>query len=145
MKINTRLSRGRRRRRRASHYKTRRRNREPLSAGTFRPVDYRRRWYRVKGVFALTAFSIGPSHVPRKEREKERRRIDGEGGGTSARKRIQPLGGLYISSLNSGRASATGKIHFQVATDVLDGPPMMTFLSLSLSTAFIASRRSSAN
>lgn len=56
LKINT-------RRRRASHYKTRRRNPErALSAGTFRPGDYRRRWYRVKGVFALTAFSTGRSH-----------------------------------------------------------------------------------
>jgi len=75
LKINT-------RRRRASHYKTRRRNLRVLSAGTFRPGDYRRRWYRVKGVFALTAFFTDRSHVlkrdgraPRQERKRIQSRL----------------------------------------------------------------------
>lgn len=71
-------TRGRRRRCRASHYKTPKTKPKALSAGTFRPVDYRQRWYRVKGVFALTAFSTGPSHVLKKEREGGG---DEEGGG----------------------------------------------------------------
>lgn len=34
--------------------------------------------------------------------------------------------GLYTSSLNSGGRRERGKIHFQVATDILDGPPTTT-------------------
>jgi len=62
----------------------------------------------VKGVFALTVFSTGRSHV-----------LKGDGDKHAVRKQEgkEYSLGLYISSLNSGGRRERGKIRFQVATE----------------------------